>query len=70
MIGSVARWRCRCGASIKAITETDKARINDNIRLEVACPKCGDKQLVNAHHIIEVTAETADIESVNGGGGV
>jgi hypothetical protein len=60
MISSVSRWRCKCGVSIKAITETDKARIDDNVRLEVACPKCGDKQLVYAHRIIEVTAERPD----------
>ena len=61
MISSVARWRCKCDASIKAITETDKARINENVRLEVVCPKCGDKQLVYAHRIIEVTAEKPDL---------
>jgi hypothetical protein len=60
MISSVACWRCKCGASVKAVTEIDKTRIKDNVRLEVACPKCGDKQLVYAHRIIEVTAETPD----------
>jgi len=60
MISSVARWRCKCDASIKAITETDKNRINENVRIEVTCPRCGDKQLVYAHRIIEVTAEKSD----------
>lgn len=60
MITSVARWRCRCGASVKVTTETDKARINENVRREAACPKCGDKQQVYAHRIIEVTAETPE----------
>jgi hypothetical protein len=60
MISSIACWRCKCGVSIKAITETDKAGINDNVRVEVACPECGDKQLIYAHRIIEVSAETPD----------
>jgi hypothetical protein len=60
MTSSVACWRCNCGVSIKAITETDKAPINDDVRLEVACPNCGHKQIVHAQRIIEVTAETPD----------
>ena len=61
MISTVVCWRCKCGVRLKAITEREKARINDNARLEVACPKCGDTQLVYAHHIVEVTADTHDL---------
>jgi hypothetical protein len=55
MIKGVATWRCKCGASVKVITETDKGRINDGIRLEAACPNCGDKQIIFAHRIIATT---------------
>jgi hypothetical protein len=61
MISSVARWRCKCGVSIKAVTETDKLHIDDNVRIEVTCPKCGDKQPIYAHRIIEVTTEKPDV---------
>jgi hypothetical protein len=60
MITGVSRWRCKCGISIKVLTETDKARINEGTRIEVDCPKCGDKQLIYAHRVIEVTAEKPD----------
>jgi len=57
MITGVSRWRCRCGASVKVVTETDKARINEGCRLEVGCPKCGDRQMIYAHRVIHVTTE-------------
>jgi len=60
MISGVARWRCKCGVSIKVVTETDRARINEGVRVEVGCPACGDKQLIYAHRVIEVSTEKPD----------
>lgn len=57
MINGVSRWRCKCGVSIKVLTETDNARINEGFKLEVLCPKCGDKQMVCAHRAVQVTME-------------
>ena len=51
----VATWRCKCGVTVKVITETDRARINEDIRHEAQCPNCGDRQIVYAHRILAVT---------------
>ena len=60
MITGVARWRCKCGVSIKVVTETDKTRINENVSIEAACPKCKDRQVIYAHRIIEISTEKPD----------
>ena len=57
MITSVATWRCKCGETVKVVTETDRARIADVERLTAACPSCGDKPIVLAHKILSVSAE-------------
>jgi len=51
----VATWRCKCGVTVKVITETDRARINEDVRHEAQCPNCGDRQIVYAHRVLEVT---------------
>ena len=55
MIKGVATWHCKCGVTVKVLTETDRARINEDIRHEAQCPNCGDKQIVYAHRILQVT---------------
>jgi len=55
MIKGIATWRCKCGVNVKVITETDRTRINEAVRQEVQCPHCGDRQIVYAHRILEVT---------------
>jgi predicted RNA-binding Zn-ribbon protein involved in translation (DUF1610 family) len=55
MIKGASTWRCKCGVTVKVITESDSARINEDIRHEAKCPNCGDKQIVYAHRILEVT---------------
>jgi len=55
MIKGAATWRCKCGVTVKVITETDDTRINEDIRREAQCPNCGDKQIVYAHRIVSVT---------------
>jgi hypothetical protein len=55
MINGVATWLCKCGVTVKAITETDRARINEDIRHKAQCPNCGDEQIVYAHRILKIT---------------
>ena len=54
MIYGVSRYRCKCGVSLQVLTETDKSRIDEAIRLEVACPKCLEKQVIYAHRITKI----------------
>jgi len=61
MITGIFRWRCKCGIGVKVLTETEKPRINDGCSLEVDCPHCGERQLIYAHRIVQVT--TAPPES-------
>jgi hypothetical protein len=58
MITTVATWRCKCGAGVKVIAETDRQKIAATV--VAACPDCGDKQVIYAHRIISVTAEKRD----------
>ena len=58
MITSVATWRCKCGVTIKVVTETDRARSEEHARVAVSCPKCGDEQSLYAHRIVSITTET------------
>ena len=60
VISGVSRWRCKCGVSIKVLTETERARIDKDIRNEVACPKCGERQVIYAHRVSSITIEKAD----------
>ena len=50
-----ATWRCKCGVNVKVITETDRRRISEDVRHEAQCPNCGDRQIVYAHRVLEVT---------------
>jgi ribosomal protein S27E len=56
MITGVATWRCKCGVSVKVVTETDRANSNPD-RLIASCPNCKDEQAVYAHRIISVTVD-------------
>jgi hypothetical protein len=60
MISGVARWRCKCGVSIKVVTETDGDRIDDGVRVEVTCPKCGHRQVIDAHRVRTITTEESN----------
>jgi hypothetical protein len=55
MIKGFATWRCKCGVNVKVITETDRTRISEDVRHEAQCPNCGDRQIVYAHRVLEVT---------------
>jgi ribosomal protein S27E len=52
---TVSTWRCKCGASIKVVSELDRDQPSET--RQVACPKCGDEQKVYAHTIISVTTQ-------------
>jgi hypothetical protein len=56
---SDAGWRCKCGATIKVVSETDRARMGENNCIIAACPNCRDQQVVYAHRIISITTEAA-----------
>src|SRR5262249_8153792 len=58
MITGVAAWRCKCGVSVKVVTETDRGMSSDPDRLIAACPNCKDEQVIHAHRIISVTVNT------------
>jgi len=57
MIRDIVNWRCKCGADIKVVTETDRTEIEYHIRITVSCPNCGERRLIYAHRIVEVSAE-------------
>jgi DNA-directed RNA polymerase subunit M/transcription elongation factor TFIIS len=57
MIKGTSRYLCECGVSLQVLTETDKARIAEEIRLYVSCPKCKEKQVIYAHHITKIAIE-------------
>jgi ribosomal protein S27E len=60
MIKGVSQWRCKCGVTVKVLTETDRGTINEGFNLEVACPNCGDRQHIYAHRAVQVTTEAPD----------
>jgi hypothetical protein len=57
MISGISYYRCKCGVRIQVLTETDKAQIGDGIFLEVACPKCAEKQAIYAHRILKIAID-------------
>jgi hypothetical protein len=57
MFYGVWLYRCKCGVGLEVLTETDKTRIDEDIHLEVACPKCQEKQVINAHRITKIEVE-------------
>jgi DNA-directed RNA polymerase subunit M/transcription elongation factor TFIIS len=57
---SVSSWPCKCGNTVKVISEVDRAQPSET--KEVACPKCGNKQIVYAHIIISVTVQKASVQ--------
>jgi hypothetical protein len=54
MIITVTIWRCKCGASVKVLTEAARNQAGTVI---AACPNCGHQQLIDAQRLISVTLE-------------
>jgi hypothetical protein len=65
VITSVAFWRCKCGTSVKVVTETDQANSEYADQLDARCPRCGEPQLIQGHRVMSVTANA----QTNGEGG-
>jgi hypothetical protein len=58
MIRTTSTWRCRCGANIKVVGETER---NKPLATALAqCPKCGDQQVIYAGRIIAITVENEE----------
>lgn len=55
-ITTISAWLCKCGTGVKVISECDHAR--PDAKQAVACPSCGDTQLVFADKIISITDDT------------
>jgi hypothetical protein len=55
----VTLWRCHCGANIKVFGEAEVA--NPRASQVVACPKCGQKQLVYVDRIVSINLGTTDL---------
>ena len=57
MITGVSSWDCKCGLGVKAVTETDRANIENVQPLLVACPNCEEKQAIYTHRVVLVINE-------------
>jgi hypothetical protein len=53
---TVSTWRCKCGISIKVVTEMDRTK---PAATQIAvCPNCGDGQEVYGDKILSITDDT------------
>ena len=59
MVGKVTVWQCKCGMHIKVLAEAESEQPPS---IQIACPKCGDTQVVRADNIISVSEDTAAIK--------
>jgi hypothetical protein len=55
MITNVARWRCKCGVSVKVVGQTPKNK--PAATQTAACPNCGDRQILYGETIISISVE-------------
>ena len=53
MITAVFTWKCKCGADIKVVGETNGNRPVEQIA--APCPNCGDIQMIYAYQIVSIT---------------
>jgi hypothetical protein len=53
---NVSTWRCKCGITIKVVTEMDRTK-PANTQVAV-CPKCGDKQAVHGDKILSIADDS------------
>jgi len=59
MVGKVTVWQCKCGVHIKVLAEAESEQPP---AIQIACPKCGETQLVHAETIISVSEDTSVIK--------
>ena len=62
MVGKVTVWQCKCGVHIKVLAEAESEQPPG---IQIACPKCGETQLVHADNIISVSEDRSAIKPVN-----
>jgi hypothetical protein len=55
MINVVFSWRCKCGARVKVLGETDAA--NPTAKSTVKCPGCNDPQTLVVSKVVSVVQE-------------
>jgi len=55
MIKTVSIWRCKCGARLKAVSESQAEQ--PSATSVAACPQCGEQHVVDAAYIISVTLD-------------
>ena len=55
VITIVTTWRCKCGVRVMLVAERDLDKPTATLR--VACPECGDAQMIDADRMISITRE-------------
>jgi hypothetical protein len=55
---AVSIWRCECGKRLKAITEFDPDKRQQQ---RVVCPTCGREQLIDGSKVISVSEDTSPL---------
>ena len=58
MITIVSTWHCKCGARVMIVAERDQDKPTATVT--VACPECGQAQVIDADRIISITHEKGD----------
>jgi len=58
MITIVSAWRCTCGVRVVIVAERDLDKPTATVT--VACPECGDAQVIDADRIISINHEKGD----------
>jgi hypothetical protein len=55
VITIVSTWRCTCGVRVMIVAERDLEKPTATIT--VACPECGEVQVIDGQRIISITHE-------------
>jgi hypothetical protein len=55
MIKTVSTWRCKCGAHVRVVAQTPKAKPSANQK--AACPNCGDTQIIYGETILSIISD-------------
>jgi hypothetical protein len=60
MVAKVALWRCKCGTRVKVVAVVNSDQL-PAVQM-ASCPKCGDRQTIQANKIKSVTEDKSDIQ--------
>jgi len=58
VITVVSTWRCKCGVRLMIVAEKDVDKPVATVT--VACPDCGNAQIIDANRMISITHEKDD----------